>query len=105
LFLFERGLERDGDRPAGEQTARRGIARESVAKQRRAGGGMTLPELLRRRVRYFTDGLVIGGRVFVDDVFAARRDFFGPRRRSGARPLRGCAEPLYSMRALARGYG
>lgn len=107
VFLFERGKERrgEGEGRGGAGAARRGVAREAVVRERRRGGRLELPELLRRRVRYFSDGLVIGGRAFVDEVFNARRDHFGARRRSGARPLRGCAEPLYAMRALANGYG
>jgi REP element-mobilizing transposase RayT len=68
-----------------------------------------LPELgmaamLSHRIRYFTDGAVIGGRAFVDDVFAAARERFGPRRRSGARQMRGVASAaagvLWSARDL-----
>jgi hypothetical protein len=46
---------------------------------------------LRWRLRYFSDGAVIGSREFVDSVFAASRDRFGPKLVSGARRMRGDA--------------
>jgi len=79
-----------------------------------AGGGhendTVLPTLgvagsLRRRIRYFTDGAVIGSREFVDEVFLAAREQFSARRKSGARRMRGGSGPpppsgLWSMRDL-----
>jgi REP element-mobilizing transposase RayT len=71
--------------------------------------GTVLPDLgvaaiLRHRVRYFTDGAVIGSRAFVNEAFAAARARFGPRRRDGARRLRGggaaAAGVLWSARDL-----
>jgi hypothetical protein len=57
-------------------------------------GGADLPAELRfagmlmRRVRYFTDGFAIGGRSFVEEVFAGCRGHFGSKRRTGARMVR-----------------
>ena len=56
--------------------------------------------MLRRRVRYFVDGMVIGSQGFVDGVFNLSRGWFGAKRRSGARRLALAATPLRSMRAL-----
>jgi len=60
--------------------------------------------MLRHRVRYFTDGAVIGSKAFVDETFALARDRFGARRKDGARRLRGNAKPaagvLWSLRDL-----
>jgi hypothetical protein len=47
-----------------------------------------LRQVLRCRVRYFSDGVAIGSKAFVDDVFRQHRGYFGPKRRDGARPLR-----------------
>jgi hypothetical protein len=67
------------------------------------GGKLTLPELLHCRVRYFSDGLVLGSRIFVQDVFAAHRDEFGPKRRNGPRPIRHAALPtLFTLRDLRK---
>ena len=71
--------------------------------------GTVLPELgmakmLRCRVRYFTDGAVIGSREFVNETFAGARDRFTAKRRDGARKLRGNGTPaagvLWSVRDL-----
>ncbi len=50
---------------------------------------MPLAGLLRTRVRYFTDGVAIGSKAFLDAFFEAKRDSFGARRKSGGRKLRG----------------
>jgi putative transposase len=59
---------------------------------------------LRCRIRYFTDGAVIGSRDFVDGVFESARHRFGPKRKDGARAMRGNARSakglLWSMRDL-----
>jgi hypothetical protein len=60
---------------------------------------VAMAKRLRWRLRYFSDGAVIGSREFVDAVFAASRDRFGPKRASGARRMRGDAA------ALTRGGG
>jgi REP element-mobilizing transposase RayT len=82
-----------GSQPSAEAT-------EDGHREREPG----MAAMLRHRVRYFTDGAVIGSRAFVDDVFASSRHRFTARRRDGARPMRGTAAAaagvLWSMRAL-----
>jgi putative transposase len=60
--------------------------------------------MLRHRVRYFTDGAVIGSREFVNEAFAGARERFSARRKDGARRLRGggaaAAGVLWSVRDL-----
>jgi hypothetical protein len=75
-------------------------SREELLDRLDAGEKLSLQELLRCRVRFFDDGSVIGSREFVDEVWVQNRERFGPRRKSGARPIRGCAEPIFSLRAL-----
>ncbi len=71
-----------------------------------------LPELsmvtmLRCRVRYFTDGAVIGSKEFVNEAFAGARERFSGKRKDGARRFRGSGKPaagkLWSMRDLRVG--
>ena len=71
--------------------------------------GTVLPDLgmaamLMHRVRYFTDGAVIGSKAFVNEAFAAARERFGAKRRDGARKMRGAgtaaAGLLWSARDL-----
>jgi len=68
---------------------RRGFAQEQVEAVIQADGGLPLNALLRCRVRYFTDGAVLGSRAFVDEVFRRHRDRFGAKRASGARAMAG----------------
>jgi hypothetical protein len=56
--------------------------------------GTLLPDvgmaaMLRCRVRYFTDGAVIGSKEFVNEAFAGARERFGTRRNDGARAMKG----------------
>ncbi len=65
-------------------------------------------KMLRCRIRYFTDGAVIGSREFVNEAFASARERFGPKRKDGARKLRGAAAAasgtLWSLRDLQKGH-
>jgi putative transposase len=60
--------------------------------------------MLRHRVRYFTDGVVIGSKEFVNEAFAAARDRFTAKRKDGARRMKGsgkaAAGVLWSVRDL-----
>jgi hypothetical protein len=49
------------------------------------------------------DGTAIGTREFLEEVFRAAPERFGPRRRSGARKIRGCDTPLRALRDLRDG--
>ena len=59
-----------------------------VDKVLESGGKLPLPDILRCRVRYFTDGMAIGGKAFVERVFSENRGLFGPKRKDGARKMR-----------------
>ena len=72
-----------------ENAARAGISREEVAKVWRAGGEMTLAQLLRCTVRYLSDGLAIGSEAFVERIFELKREAFSEKRVSGARKMVG----------------
>ncbi len=63
----------------------RAVDVDKVAEVLKSGGKLTKAELLRCRVRYLSDGVVLGSRAFVEDVFDQHRKEFGIRRRSGAR--------------------
>ncbi len=72
-----------------------------------AGGEMGLNELLRQSVRYFTDGVIIGSREFVDAVFAAQpSEMRGRKRKTGARRMRGgdwgLSDGLFALRDLTK---
>ncbi|MGL4400891.1 MAG: transposase [Luteolibacter sp.] len=89
------------------RTVRKGMSKEHVARELGTGGDIPLDKTLRHRVRYFTEGAVIGSRSFVDEAFLKSRERFGPKRTTGARKLRGVAAAmsgiLWSMRDLRKG--
>jgi putative transposase len=66
-----------------------------------------MAKMLHCRVRYFTDGAVIGSREFVNEAFASARERFGPKRKDGARKMRGSGaaarKALWSLRDLRKG--
>ena len=61
-------------------------------------------KMLRCRVRYFTDGAVIGSKEFVNEAFAGARERFGTKRKDGARSMRSggnaAKDGLWSARDL-----
>lgn len=97
--LFAAGLRTkpSPDHPEG----RPGFDPRAVAEVWKAGGRLTLDQVVLCRVRYFVDGAVLGSRAFVDAAFHRCRDRFGPRRTTGARPLRRVASrQIYCLRSL-----
>ncbi len=69
---------------------------------------LRMAKLLRCRIRYFTDGAVIGSKEFVNEVFTNSRERFGAKRKDGARKMRGAGAAangiLWSMRDLQKGH-
>ena len=66
-----------------------------------------IAKMLHCRVRYFTDGAVIGSKEFVNEAFAKARERFGTKRKDGARKLKGggaaASGILWSLRDLRKG--
>ncbi len=54
-----------------------------------SGGKVSLAELLRCRVRYFTEGAILGSADFVQEHFERLRHQLGPNRKSGPRQMKG----------------
>ena len=52
-------------------TLRKGISKEDANLEHDRNGEIPIWKVLRCRIRYFTDGAVIGSRVFVDEAFAS----------------------------------
>jgi REP element-mobilizing transposase RayT len=99
--LYLEGDERrEGVGPDG-RPVRGSLSGEEVAKVLAAKGKLPLSEYLRCRVRYFCDGAVFGGREYVEGIFKEYRKRFGPKRKTGARPMRGLKDaPVYTVRDL-----
>jgi len=96
------------------QVKRKGMGKERLEVERAelealGDRDLRIARVIRHRVRYFTDGAVIGGREFVNEVFRGCRGYFGPRRHDGARKPRGAlaamAGELWSARDLRAGVG
>lgn len=94
LVLYGKG-ERGGEG--------RRIDPEHVRQVVENGGEVTLAEALRIRVRYFTDGVALGSREYLERCFGENRDWFGPKRKRGGSPMRGADwGGLYSTRRLIK---
>lgn len=79
-LLYERGVQ-EPDRNRG------GIDAERVKKVLANGGNLSMREALHCRVRYFSDGMILGSRLFVDETFHRYRSNFGVERQRGARKM------------------
>lgn len=98
-WLFGQGEESGVDE--GGRARRKGFDRKQVEQVLAKKGKLSREEMLRCRVRYFTDGAVLGSKEFVNQMFQAERKRFGPKRQTGARPLRGVeAGSLRTLRDL-----
>jgi len=73
----------------GSQEGKGGFSQERIREVLEAGGRLPVAAALRCRVRYFTDGAVLGGQRFVDEFFESKKDQFGSRRKDGGRKMRG----------------
>jgi len=90
---------------------RKGMSAEDVQRQKerleKKLEEIPFGRMLRCRVRYFTDGAVIGSRAFVNEAFANARERFSKARKDGARALRGSGSGakgvLWSARDLRVG--
>ena len=68
-----------------------------------AKGKLPMTTALRCRVRYLTEGVALGSRVFVDGVFERHRGYFSKKRQDGARAMRGAQwGGLFTVRDLRK---
>jgi REP element-mobilizing transposase RayT len=94
------------------KVVKKGMDRATAAEELErleAARDVALGQMLRWKVRYFTDGAAVGSRAFVDALFERCRDRFGANRKSGARKMRGkaaaAANDLWTCRDLRKGIG
>jgi predicted RNase H-like HicB family nuclease len=66
---------------------RPGYSEEQVMAVIAAKGKLTLSEILHCRIRYFTDGVILGRRVYVEDRYESHRTHFA---RKGKMMIKGC---------------
>lgn len=87
-LLFVHGEERAADATSGK-TGRRGLSQLTVEAELSKAGRLSIGQVIRHRLRYFSDGAVFGTADFVDEVFRENPSQFGQNRKSGARRMRG----------------
>ena len=105
VILVTDGEERYAVVGSGEEqelrVVRRGVSKDAVEREQARGGKMGRFEMLRHRLRQAVDGLVWGSEEFVNAMFEARRELFGPKRRDGARRVKGTSgDWIWTMRDL-----
>ncbi len=83
-----------------ENVVKRGVTAESARAVLADKGKLSPAELVRLRVRYFSDGVALGSREFVESIFEAQRERFGPKRKKGARRMPESEAPFYTLRQL-----
>jgi len=83
-----------------EKVVRRGVTAESARAVLATGGKLSTAELVRLRVRYFTDGVALGSKEFVEGLFTEQRERFGPKRKVGGRRMPESDAPFYTLRQL-----
>jgi REP element-mobilizing transposase RayT len=98
-----RGLDASGRLMSALPSKKEGFSKERVEAVLKSGGKLSRADLLRCRVRWFSDGLAIGSKGFVEGVFKGCREFFGTRRKTGARRVREDANgSLHALRELKK---
>jgi hypothetical protein len=86
-------------------TRKGGFSDEEIEQVLKNNGRLPIQVLLHCRIRYFSDGLVLGSQDFVDEIFFKYRDRFSDRRQTGARFMRsGDWQGLCTMRELKLGH-
>ena len=115
MILLEEGEEKtkevvnkQGERVV--QVVRKGMKTQQVESEMdrlAAGRDVAMRQMLRWKIRYFTDSGVVGSRAFVEVMIEQCRHRFGPKRKSGARKMRGkaagAADLLWTERDLRVG--
>ncbi len=87
LYLYGFG-EAETSEPEEGDKRRAGIQGKLVEKVARQGGQLSLAQVVRVRVRYFSEGLALGSEAFIEGVFARHREGMRVKRARGARPVK-----------------
>jgi hypothetical protein len=90
-YVYEKGGITDGSVGA--------IPEEVLEEEREKGYRLTRKEVFRYRVRYFTEGLIIGSREFVRETAEKIKEVLKLKRERRPRKV-GPVEGLYSFRAV-----
>ncbi|MCF6311484.1 MAG: transposase [Verrucomicrobiales bacterium] len=89
-LLYVKGEEVEaGQSVDGHVKRKGGFSQAEIAEVLEVGGRLPVAVALRCRVRYFSDGAVLGSQRFVDEFFEDKRADFGAKRKDGGRRMRG----------------
>lgn len=80
-LLYVRGVAVKGDDGT---TLRHGIDEKQVRELLAKGGELSISQILRLKVRYLSDGMVLGSKEFVESIYSRYRSHFAARRVLGA---------------------
>jgi len=78
----------------------KGIDSKRVKEVFEADGKLSIQELLYCRVRYFSDGLALGRKSFINNVFEDYRTWFSEKRVEGARPIKKSDNTFFTLKDL-----
>jgi hypothetical protein len=92
-WLYTAGVEVRGE---DGKVERRGVA--AAEQVLAAGGRLPAGRAVRLRMQRLTDGMVLGSRAWVEEIYAAHRGQFGRKRKVGARPLQGVEGGMCTLR-------
>jgi putative transposase len=74
---------------AKDNKGKSGVSVAKIKEVEGKAGKLGLIQVMKHRVRYFSQGVALGRAEFVEGVFAGNRDSFGSNRKDGARKIRG----------------
>ena len=104
-LLLEAGQEKVVEAKVVKKGMTQQQTEDELAALEKGESDFAISKVIRHRIRYFSDGVVIGGKDFVDNFFKGSRKRFSPNRTSGARKPRGALSPLkdklFSVRDLS----
>ena len=86
-WLMRDGKEVDVDEKSQQYgvKAKTGIPKEIAEDSLAREGVLTMPEILRTKIRYFTEGIALGGQEFVEEWYEKNRSHYSPRGKQGRR--------------------
>jgi putative transposase len=113
MMMVEEGAAADqeaqgvlGESKAIRYKRRNGFSASEIEKILKTGGKLSAAQMLHCKARYFTDGVVLGSREFVEkffDVMKRNRPEQHTKRTTGARKLRQVSDSkMYSLRDLKK---
>ncbi len=85
-----------------EQEDQSKVREELVEEVLNQEGRLSQAQVLRLKVRYFSDGAVLGSKEFVNEYFQQHQERFGNKRKTGARPMMGFENSGLSILGILR---